>query len=395
MASRRSVAPSSHFKNATADGKSSAGGNSKAKSGAVKKSSVTSSGTIVKSRYLQSVEKTSLSKSNSLTNESIAMSPRRSSPVPSCVKTKVATPPRRSMIPQALPTCGEKSISSFVEPSVLGRSVLQSTFSDGYCIRPDFDISVIKDKEVIQNAVEQERKPESCKSIIEMQAFLLVYLTAKMENGTKKLKATAEARILEVMEEEMRLHEEVQEKKRQHRLMEKDRQMHELLDLQIAALTPLAAASKQFTENYKSFATAVDTTRHSLPVKNLYIEGDRREFLVKVESHLKEMEEMLAECKHGDQRDNSSSLECLRDMKTVSKDVTQQLAGASSELLELSSLVCQHTVHIHQALEEEHLGLARTHELYCPKPSRGQLQHPGTNSRSSFHCLAQGHRQEY
>ena len=51
------------------------------------------------------------------------------------------------------------------------------------------------------------------------------------------------------------------------------------VSLQIAALTPVADAAQQFTEEYRSFATAVDTTRHELPVKNLHIEGDRREFL--------------------------------------------------------------------------------------------------------------------
>lgn len=41
----------------------------------------------------------------------------------------------------------------------------------------------------------------------------------------------------------------------------------------------MAEVAKQFTKDYKSFATAVDTTRHELPVKNFYIDGDRREFL--------------------------------------------------------------------------------------------------------------------
>lgn len=48
---------------------------------------------------------------------------------------------------------------------------------------------------------------------------------------------------------------------------------------QIAALTPVVETAKQFTKDYKSFATAVDTTRHELPVQNFYIDGDRMEFL--------------------------------------------------------------------------------------------------------------------
>lgn len=48
---------------------------------------------------------------------------------------------------------------------------------------------------------------------------------------------------------------------------------------QIAALTPVAEAAQQFTKEYVTFATAVDTTRHELPVQNFYIDGDGREFL--------------------------------------------------------------------------------------------------------------------
>lgn len=54
---------------------------------------------------------------------------------------------------------------------------------------------------------------------------------------------------------------------------------HALCVSQITALTPVAATASQFTEEYKTFASAIDTTRHELPVKNLYLEEDREEFL--------------------------------------------------------------------------------------------------------------------
>ncbi|CAL8253585.1 unnamed protein product [Merluccius merluccius] len=189
-----------------------------------------------------------------------------------------------------------------------------------------------------------------------------------MEHNTAKLKAQAEARLLEVMEEEERLHNEVQEKKRKYLLMERNKQMNEILDLQIAALTPMAEVSKQFTEDYQTFATAIDTTRHELPLKNCYIEGDRRDFLDKAESCLKKSEKVLVECTHTDQQDSSSAVECLRDMRTASKDIAQQMFGTFSELLELSSQVSRYTIHTQQAFEEDQLGTARTRELYRPKP---------------------------
>ncbi|XP_068175985.1 HAUS augmin-like complex subunit 8 [Antennarius striatus] len=365
MASRRISAVPSLSKNVSTDAKSSKGGSAANKgnnSGAGKKN-VKSSGTIVKSRYMQAAEKTSLSKSNSLSNESVVVPPRPSSPKAVSVKPKVGTPPRRSMAPQAIPA----SSSRQTEPSFLGKSVLQSTFSDGHHFRPDFDISVIKDKTLIENAAEPERNPENEKRHVEMQTFQLAYLTAKMESNTSKLKAEAEARILQVMDEEEALHNEVQEKKHRYLLIEKDRLINEMLDLQIAALTPVAEAAKQFTKDYTSFATAVDATRHELPVKNFYIDGDRREFLDKAEACLKESEKLLVECTDGDHSDNSTSLQCLLDLKMASKDVSQQLSGTFSELVELLSLVSCQAVHIHQSMEEEQLGAARTHELYCPK----------------------------
>lgn len=366
MASKRTSSAPNSFKNTSADAKSSKSANNgvKASSSAAGKKTGKTSGTIVKSRYLQSAEKTSLSKSNSLTNESTAFPQRPSSPKPAIVKPKVGTPTRRSMTPQAL---AESTLSNPTDPSLLGKSVLQSTFSDGHCFRPDFDISAIKDKTVIENAKEPERNPENEKRIVEMQAFLLAYLTAKMESNTAKFKVEAEAKLLQKMEEEQRLHSNVKEKKRQYLLMEKKKQLNELLDLQIDLLTPLAEAANQFTQDYKCFATAVDTTRHELPVKNFYINGDGREFLENAETCLKETELLLQASTQGDHLDNSTSLECLREIKTISKDISQQLSGTCSELLELSSLVCRHSVQVQQAIEEEKLGSSRTLQLFCPK----------------------------
>jgi len=49
--------------------------------------------------------------------------------------------------------------------------------------------------------------------------------------------------------------------------------------MQIDALGPVAAAVNTFAEDYKSFATAIDATRHSLPVKNVDIGEDAEQFL--------------------------------------------------------------------------------------------------------------------
>ncbi|XP_010870018.2 HAUS augmin-like complex subunit 8 [Esox lucius] len=328
---------------------------------------IKSAGTIVKSRYLQPVEKAPASKNNSLTNESTFVLQRPASPKPGGVTPRVASPARRSMAPQSLRN-QTQMMSSVFEASQLGTSILQSTTVDGHCFRPDFDVSVIKEKTVLQNAaVEHERNDQQKKRLLEMQTFLLAYLTAKMENNSHRLKVEAEGRILAVMEEEEQLRKEVHEKKRMYHLLEKNKQLDDLLDLQITVLTPLADAAKQFTQDYKDFASAVDTTCHELPVKNFYIEGDRMEFLDKTTANLKEIEEVLLQCTQGAEHGNDKSAESLRGMQAAAQDISDQLSGGFSELLELSSLVSRENVQIQQALEEEQIGLIRTQELYCPK----------------------------
>lgn len=44
-------------------------------------------------------------------------------------------------------------------------------------------------------------------------------------------------------------------------------------------LSPLVPLLEQFKEQYKSFAVALDATRHKLPIKNIHIEGDMPAYL--------------------------------------------------------------------------------------------------------------------
>lgn len=49
--------------------------------------------------------------------------------------------------------------------------------------------------------------------------------------------------------------------------------------LQIEMLSPYEAVSECFKEQYKTFATALDTTRHELPVRSVHLDGDAQRFL--------------------------------------------------------------------------------------------------------------------
>lgn len=49
--------------------------------------------------------------------------------------------------------------------------------------------------------------------------------------------------------------------------------------LQIEMLSPYEAVAERFKEQYKTFAMALDTTRHKLPVRSVHLDGDEQQFL--------------------------------------------------------------------------------------------------------------------
>ncbi|KAJ8393444.1 hypothetical protein AAFF_G00061660 [Aldrovandia affinis] len=203
--------------------------------------------------------------------------------------------------------------------------------------------------------------------IMEHQAFLLAYLTAKMESNTQKLKSEAEWSLLAVMEEEERLRKRVQEKRRQHLLLEKRRQLSELLDLQSAALAPVSTTAAQFTQEYQTFATAVDAVRHELPVKNFHTQGDKRDFLESAEACLQEGEAVLLGCECGARPESERAMELLQDMKRDPEELEDELSRRFLDVLELVPQVSRQMVQIQQVLEEGRMGTALAQELFHPK----------------------------
>lgn len=55
--------------------------------------------------------------------------------------------------------------------------------------------------------------------------------------------------------------------------------------LQMEVLQPFEAVARHFQEQYRTLATALDTTRHELPVSAVHLEGDGRQLLGRAEGH--------------------------------------------------------------------------------------------------------------
>ncbi|KAL4658962.1 HAUS augmin-like complex subunit 8 [Arapaima gigas] len=319
---------------------------------------------VVKSRYLQAIDKKQPAKTVAL-KDSTVVAPQPASPkTRSGYKPVHGISPRRSVASQSLLNPSSAMACSILEPSQLGGNILQSTVLDGHCVQPEFDVSAIKaEKTAISNVLE----PQNVKMTLEMQTLMLAFLTAKMEIGNKKLKVEAEGNLLLLMDEAEQMRRRVHEKKRQHLLVEKHKQLNNLLDMQVTALSPVATAVKQFTDEYKVFATSLDTTCHELPVKNFYIKGDRREFLDKTKEVLEQSERILLGCTGVPQTGVDRGSDLLSKIRGAAHELNDQLSRVFVNVQELSALVSEQTVHIQQSLEEDRLGMTRAQTLYLPR----------------------------
>ncbi|KAG8454854.1 hypothetical protein GDO86_001177, partial [Hymenochirus boettgeri] len=242
---------------------------------------------VIKSRYMQ-IAKSKVSK-NSLTNSTICTSGK----VPE--KGSGGTPTRRSIVPQKLRSIPGVPLTT-LEGSLFVKDDLQSTLLDGHKIaRPDLDLSVINDRtmqkitprSLVTSDQKKHKKdstpisivPEDMVEMIESQTLLLTFLTMKMQKNVTRLEEKAERSLLLMNKQKGHLQEKVHVLKREQSLHHREEQLCHLLEIQDEVLAPTIAVKEPFKDNYIKFATALDCTRHQLPIKDIHIVGSRHRYL--------------------------------------------------------------------------------------------------------------------
>ncbi|XP_045408748.1 HAUS augmin-like complex subunit 8 isoform X2 [Lemur catta] len=183
--------------------------------------------------------------------------------------------------------------------SGVAKGDLQSTLLEGHgSAPPDLDLSAINEKSTVRKTPQLEKtrseKTESTSfsaprkkspslseemEMMESQTLLLTLLVVKMEKGLAQFEEEAEKHLLKLCKEKEELQKKTHELKRSLLLCQKKRELEEALDAQIEMLSPFEAVAERFKEQYKTFATALDTTRHELPVRSIHLEGDGQQFL--------------------------------------------------------------------------------------------------------------------
>ncbi|XP_078217884.1 HAUS augmin-like complex subunit 8 isoform X3 [Callithrix jacchus] len=232
---------------------------------------------------------------------------------------------------------------SKADSSGVAKGDLQSTLLEGHgTAPPDLDLSAINDKSVIrktpQLAKTIPKKPDSTSfsaprkkspdlseamEMMESQTLLLTLLAVKMENNLAEFERRAEKNLLIMCKEKEKLQKTAHELKRRLLLSQRKRELADVLDAQVQMLSPFEAVAKRFREQYRTFATALDTTRHELPVRSIHLEGDGQQLLDALERELRTTQRLLGELDVGNSEENVQVLDLLSELKdvTVKRDL--------------------------------------------------------------------------
>ncbi|XP_059862688.1 HAUS augmin-like complex subunit 8 isoform X1 [Delphinus delphis] len=342
-------------------GKPSAGGPS-TPSGAKMRGRRIQGGRVVESRYLQYEKKTT--------------------------KKVTYNPPAADALKASgkMPEGGRKPnpLQKSKDSSGTGKGDLQSTLLEGHgTAPPDLDLSAINDKSVVRKTPQLEKtmskKAESSSfsalrkkspdlseamEMMESQTLLLTLLTLKMESGLAAFEEKAEKNLLIMCKEKEKLQKKAHELKRQFLLCQRKRELADVLDAQIEMLSPCEAIASCFKERYKTFATALDTTRHELPVKSVHLDGDGQCFLDKLQGELTTTCHLLGELGISSSEENAKALDLLRELKEMTQKKDLELQRSFTQVLELSAEASKEAALINQEAWEKAQGPKATSQWY-------------------------------
>ncbi|KAG8517223.1 HAUS augmin-like complex subunit 8 [Galemys pyrenaicus] len=259
--------------------------------------------------------------------------------------------------------------------SGIGKGDLQSTLLEGHgTAPPDLDLSAINDKSVLRKVPQLEKtmskKTESSSSFSASRRKSPFLLHAKqMENSLAPFEEKAERSLLTMCKEKEQLQKKVHELKRRLLLCQRMQELVDILDAQIEMLSPYEALAQSFKEQYKMLATALDSTRHELPVNSIYLDGDGSRFLDDLQQELMTTRHLLGELGLGSSEENGKVLELLNELKEATQAGVEgpflpYFHRSFAQVLELSAEASKEAALSSQEAWEEAQGPAAARQWY-------------------------------
>ncbi|XP_026634294.1 HAUS augmin-like complex subunit 8 [Microtus ochrogaster] len=194
----------------------------------------------------------------------------------------------------------------------------------------------------------------------ESQTLLLTLLSVKMENNLALLEEKAEKDLAALCCEKEHLQQRVLELRCRLLLQQKHQELATIPDAQMEVLGLLEAVAKCFKEQYKTLATALDATRHELPVKGIHMQGSGQELLDDLEPALKTTLQLLGELgissldASGQVPDTSAQVSCLlEELRDLITKKDRELYRIFSLAMELSSRASKEAALMNQEVWEE------------------------------------------
>ncbi|KAM8765400.1 HAUS augmin-like complex subunit 8 isoform 2-T2 [Rhynchonycteris naso] len=278
----------------------------------------------------------------------------------------------------------QKSKGPTESSGTFSKGALQSTLLEGHgTAPPDLDLSAINDKSMLRKTPQLEktmsRKPQSTSfsasqkknpdlsesmEMMESQTLLLTLLTIKMENSLAAFEEKAERNLLTLCQEKEKLQKRTQELKHRFLLCQQKQELAAVLDAQIEMLSPYQTVSERFKEQYKTFATALDTTRHELPVRSVHLHGDGQQFLDDLQQELTTTHHLLGELGVCSSEENGKVLDLLGELKEVTQRKDLELRRSFAQVLEMSAGVSKEAALINQEVWEEAHGPVAPRQWY-------------------------------
>nr|XP_027788217.1 HAUS augmin-like complex subunit 8 isoform X2 [Marmota flaviventris] len=261
---------------------------------------------------------------------------------------------------------------------------LQSTLLEGHgTAPPDLDLSAINDRSMVRRIPQLEKTvakktestsfiaprkkspdPTEVMEMMESQTLLLSLLTLKMENSLAEFEEEAEKNLVLVCREAAALQEQAHGLRRRLLLCQRTRELAETLNTQMELLSPFEAVCERFKEQYRMFATALDTTRHELPLKSIHLEGDGHQLLDALQRDLETTHRLLGELGVGSAEENEQVLALLRELRDATSSKDLELQRIFSQVLELSAEASKEAALINQEVWEEAQGLGTPSQWY-------------------------------
>ncbi|XP_054835629.1 HAUS augmin-like complex subunit 8 isoform X2 [Eublepharis macularius] len=211
--------------------------------------------------------------------------------------------------------------------------------------------------------------PDDLTGVLGSHALLLTYALIKMEKNLALLEREAERNLLALSEERGKLQEEAHRKKRRLLRLKKEQELLDTLDRQLEVLVPVSEQCVRFQEEYSNFATALDSTRHELPIKGIHMGENQSQFLADLQEQLTATQSILEGNLQEHSEHNTKVLDVVKELEEASLKLNDELQRSFAGVLNLSVDVSKEVSLHYQKTCEDTLGLEAMRQLYFPQSS--------------------------